>query len=186
MELISCYHELGPVVLPAWQGRQMYMHTFDISDVTMPEGYEDYVQPVKHLCNASGRFSGIAHLTVDEKIVTAGNSQRRPGPHVDGRFMRNLMDWSHHPGWNHNCNMIPVDRMAVIVASDVAGCTAWEGIFEGTPRNDGDLTHIHNQLGEGKVLPANYGFLLSPDCVHQSNIFMQDTKRVFLRIALED
>lgn len=69
-----------------------------------------------------------------------------------------------------------------IVASSVPGCRAWRGQFDGEPKADGDLSHL--ELGEGEVLPANVGYLLSPDCVHESMIQARNVCRTFLRIAL--
>lgn len=177
------------------------MHSFDLSRIEMAQGYEDYLEPVLALCLSANATEGIAHMTVDEKIIEAGMSQRRPKPHVDGCFMpvssSGLPNWSHEGGgvwshegaggggWAHYCNDIrvgPVRRMPVIVASSVAGCRAWRGVFEGEPKSDGDLSHL--ELGEGEVLPANHGYLLSPDCVHESMIFDKPTQRSFLRIAL--
>lgn len=74
--------------------------------------------------------------------------------------------------------------MPVIVAANVSGCRAWRGTFEGQPSSDGDLSHIEHLLGEGEIIPPNVGYLLSPDCVHESMIFEQPTRRSFLRIAL--
>lgn len=51
--LISNYRPLCPVSMPEWRGRQKYMHSFDLSDPAMAEGYEDYLQPVKVLCAAA-------------------------------------------------------------------------------------------------------------------------------------
>ncbi len=186
--LNSNYQKLCAVQLP-YANRQSYMHSFDLSAPKMQIGFDDYLDPVMALCNAAGATSGIAHMTVDEQIVRAGMSQRRPRPHVDGCFVPKLMDWSHGPGpsWLHVCNDIgsgPIRRMAVIVAASAIGCKAWRGTFDGEPASDGDLTHIANQLDEGEILPANIGFLLSPDCVHESMRFERDTKRTFLRIAL--
>lgn len=197
--LHSNYQRLCHVTLP-FAGRQKYMHSFDLAAPLMAPGFEDYLKPVVDLCGAAGAVVGIAHMTVDEKIVEAGMSQRRPGPHVDGCFMTD--SWSHEPTepprgpwwqhpprpekpyWAHYCNRVPVDRMAVIVAATVAGCRAWRGEFAGHPTSSGDLSHITDQLGNGEVLPANVGYLLSPDCVHESMIFDQPTRRTFLRIAL--
>lgn len=182
--LASSYRDLGPVLLPQWRGRQRYMHAFDASSPVMAEGFEDYRPAVALLCAKAGH-KGIAHMTVDEKVVEPGMSQRRPGPHVDGCY-RPEIGWGHPgPGWNHYCNFLPVPRMAVIVAASVPGCIAYPGEFDGEPQNDGDLTHIRDQLGEGSLLPAYQGFLLSPDCVHESVRFATPTKRTFLRIALE-
>ena len=174
------------VTLP-WNGRQKYMHTFDLAAPLMPPEFGDYLGPVKALCRAAGATSGVAHMTVDEKIVQTGKSQRRPKPHVDGCFMPALMSWGQGPSWAHGCNNIsasPFRRMSVIVVASVPGCRVWSGLFVGEPASDGDLSHIADQLGNGEVLPANVGYLLSPDCVHESMIFDRAVQRTFLRIAL--
>lgn len=186
--LNSDYRPLCPVLLP-YAGRQRYMHSFDLAALVMAEGFEDYLEPVAALCRAAGAACGIAHMTVDEKIVSPGMSQRRPKPHVDGCFMPKHALWGHppQPGWAHHCNDIgsgPIRRMPIIVAASVPGCRTWRGTFDAVPAIDGDLSHIEGQLGEGEILPANTGYLLSPDCVHESMIFNEALERTFLRIAL--
>lgn len=162
------------------------MHGFDAARPVMEEGFEDYLTPVSALLDAAGVREGKCWMTVDEKVVLAGQSQRRPGPHVDGKFNIKAVRWGGGGGggWNHSCNLVPTVRTPVIVAASAAGCRAWEGRFEAQPREDGDLSHIADQLGEGVVLPANVGYLLSGDCVHESMVFGEDTQRTFLRIAL--
>jgi hypothetical protein len=178
---------LCDVQLP-YKARRDYMHTFDIENPVMKPGYEDYGRIVSALLQSAHVTHGKAHMTVDEQIVKAGRSHRRPGPHVDGCFIPSANYWGHpSPGWLHYYNNVgrgPIARMAVIVASSVPGCKVWEGIFDGEPTKTGDLSHIVDQLGEGIVLPSDRGFLLSPDCVHESVIFPRDTVRTFLRIAL--
>ena len=184
--LFSTHQDLGPVTLPAWQGRRKYMHTFNPRDPVMAIGFDDYLDTVASLCEAAKVYAVAAHMTVDEKIVEVGMSQRRPGPHVDGRFIPSKMSWGHDGGggsWAHYCNEIPHSRMSIIVAASIAGCKVYDGEFDSQPRNDGDLTHIQGQLGQGVLLPANRGYLLSPDCIHESIIFDRPTKRTFLRIA---
>lgn len=181
--LESNYRDLGPVTFPAYAGRQVYMHTFNGRVSAMTTELEPYGGLVSDLCHRAGHTE-VAHMTVDEKVVLAGISQRRPGAHVDGRFDSKQMDWR-HGGWAHYCNRIPIDRMAVIVASDMEGCIAYPGTFDGEPAGDGDLEHIRDQLGQGVTLEANRAYLLSPDCVHESVVFTKDTRRMFLRIALE-
>jgi hypothetical protein len=187
--LNSNYATLCPVSLP-YKGRQKYMHSFDLSKPIMAEGFKDYLEPVLALCNAAGATHGMAHMTVDEKIVSPGMSQRRPRPHVDGCFIPARMDWSHQPGpaWAHYCNNIaggtPYRRMPIIVAASVAGCRVWRGEFDAEPKADGDLSHISDRLGDGEIVPPNIGYLLSRDCVHESMIFERGATRTFLRIAL--
>jgi len=123
-------------------------------------------------------------MTVDEKVVAAGMSQRRPKPHVDGCFEPRRMSWE-SGSWTHYRNKGAVGafrRMPVIVAATVEGCRAWRGKFDGQPADDGDLSHL--ALNDGEMLPANVGYLLSPDCVHESMVFNRPTPRTFLRIAL--
>ena len=43
-----------------------------------------------------------------------------------------------------------------------------------------DYHEVVSQLCQA---PPNQGYLLSPDCVHESMIFNQPTQRTFLRIA---
>lgn len=183
--LNSDYRKLCPVALP-FKNRQRYMHGFDLANPVMAEGFEDYLEPVIALCKAANATVGKAWMTVDEKIVTAGNSQRRPGPHVDGKYLEHMKRWGHGGGggWNHSCNGVPLDRMPIIVAASVEGCRAWRGQFDAQPDSGGDLSHIADQLGEGEIVPAHVGYLLSPDCIHESMVFEQDVQRTFLRIAL--
>ena len=192
--LNSDYRALCEVHLP-YKGRQKYMHTFDLSDPIMAEGFDDYATPVRALCNAAGAKQGIAYMTVDEKIIRPGWSQRRPRPHVDGVFIPDRLhrngetmgDWGGGGGggWNHSCNDIGVGetrRMPVIVAASAVGCRVWRGLFDGNPAEDGDLSHL--ALDDGEIVPAGIGYLLSPDCVHESMIQPLAVQRTFLRIAL--
>lgn len=183
MILNSSFTKLGSVALP-YQGRQRYMHGFDVANPDMGSGFEDYLEPVMSLLKAAKVTIGKAWMTVDEKIVRAGQSQRRPRPHVDGKFNIQEVRWGGGGGWNHSCNLVPTVRTPVIVAASAVGCRAWQGVFVGVPDEDGDLSHIADQLGDGEVLPANVGYLLNGDCVHESMVMDVDTQRTFLRIAL--
>lgn len=195
--LHSDFRRLAAVPMPdPAEGRQLKMHAFELHAPTVPAGFEDYLGPVRILCEAAGAREGLAYLTVDEKIVQPGWSQRRPRPHVDGCYLDGRAKWSHGGGWQHVCNNVgdpdlvrpdgSIKRMSIIVAASAAGCRAWRGIFKGDPAPDGDLGHISDQLAtaESVVVPPHEGYLLSPDCVHESMILDVPTPRAFLRIAL--
>ena len=187
MILQSSYEDLGEVEMPAWQGRESSMYRFDPSAPVMEAGFEDYVDVVSTLVRAAGVQGREAYLTVDEKMVAPQMSQRRPGAHVDGRVSGRGADvaslWTGARATSFDDT--PLERMAVIVTASVAGCIVYPGVFEGKPKDDGDLEHIRDQFGAGQLLPANRGFLLSPDCVHESRVFRERTKRSFLRITCE-
>lgn len=194
MTLNSDFRPLSPIALPPPMGRQFYMHTFELAHPTVPSGYEDYLISLSHLMWALSiehKLSGVGHLTIDERVVKAGMSQRRPKPHVDGCFVPSAESWQHggSGGWLHGCNNIPVQelaRMPVIVAASAPGCRMWRGKFTGQPASDGDLSHIQDQLdkAESAVGHPNWAYLLSADCVHESMIMEKDTPRTFIRIAL--
>jgi hypothetical protein len=185
--LHSDYRKLVPVTFPVYDGRQKYMHSFDAADPRMCAGLEMYHDVATTLLRAAGVSHGMVHMTVDEKIVQPGMSQRRPNPHVDGCFVPARNRWGGGGGWLHTCNDLgldyPLRRMSIIVAASAPGCRAWRGEFDGMPADDGDLTHIADQLDAGEVLPANVGYLLSPDCVHESMVYEEPTQRQFVRIA---
>lgn len=187
--LHSNYREIGPVIFPAYAGRQKYMHSFDAAWPVMCPGFEDYHTTVLRLLRSAGVAKGLVHMTVDEKVVASGMSQRRPKPHVDGCFVPARNYWGGGGGWLHTCNDLgldyPLRRMAIIVAATVEGCRAWRGTFFGHPAADGDVSHLSFQLARkgAQILPANVGFLLSPDCVHESLLFDKPTRRQFLRLA---
>ena len=178
--LNSNFKSLGKIKLPEFTGKRKYMHTFNVTDPIMAKGFEEYLQPVIDLCAAANLKSGEAHMTVDEKLIKSNMSQRRPGPHVDGCYKPEIGSWG-HGSWCHSVN-----RMTIILASDIEGCRAWKGNFHGEPSTSGDLSHIQDQLDTGEVLRANTGYLLSPDCIHESLIFNKPVKRIFLRIAFEN
>ena len=103
---------------------------------------------------------------------------------VFANYVGTMRGWSYpQPVWAHYCNNLPMPRMSIIVAASEPGCIVYDGTFHGEPASDGDLEHIRDQLGKGYLLPANRGYLLSPDCVHESMIFYTPTKRTFLRVA---
>ena len=180
--LRSSFSDLGKVALPEWQGRSLRMHTIDPTAPVMQEGFEDYMKPVVALCEAANIQAAEVYMTVDEKLVTAGRSQRRPGAHVEGAWVPATRNWCGQgacpAGWKQYAH-----RMATVVASSAPGCIVYEGEFRGSPKDGGDLEHIRDQFGEGVVLPAFRGFLMSPDCVHESMILPEQTKRSFLRIV---
>ena len=187
MQVLDSYHrDLGVVKLPEFKSRQLYMGRFEPQgEATMPGGFEDYNAVVSHLVRKGGVGAAEVFVTVDEKIVTPGMSQRRPGAHVDGCYLPEQVSWAHLPpgAWAHYCNNLPIERMAIITASSVPGCMVYPGLFKGDPQDDGNCEHLRNQFGEGRLLPAFEGFMFSPDCVHESMVFDQPTKRTFLRIA---
>ena len=183
MILNSSSRYIKAAVLPNFNSLQHYMAKTNSNKVVLPNNIKHYEPIVQDLCSTLN-YDGIIHVTVDEKLVKKGKTQRKPELHVDGRFSG--MDWSHpYPGWNHVCNELPIPRMSVAVISNLARCKVYHGKFEATPSEQGDLSHIRHLVGDGKLVPANEWHLLTPDCVHESLPFEVDAERIFVRVAFE-
>lgn len=186
MKLISKSKYIGNIKFPKYNGRQHYMATTQGNSPSLPKHIREYEPIVKSLCERIG-YKGVVHITVDEKQLLAGETQRKPHPHIDGRFMRDAEGnegWG--SGWNHYCNEIPFERMSIAVASSVSRCKVFHGEFVGQPKSQGDCSHLSDQLGDGIIIPKNQWHLLSPDCVHESLPMEVDCKRSFIRVAFED
>lgn len=188
MKLISTSRYVRDIDFPKFKGRQKYMATTTGDKVYLPDHLNAYTQSVQELCDSLS-YTGRIHVTIDEKRLKAGETQRKPELHVDGRFMKDIdlgVEGWNNSGWNHTCNELPVERMSVAVASSVSRCRVHNGIFEGTPSEQGDLSHIRDQVGTGLLVPANEWHLLSPDCVHESLPMDKDVERSFIRVAFEE
>ena len=178
----SRYMDLGQVTLPPFGGRQLHMHQVDPQAPAMPDGYRDYDEIIRDICQRAGARSREAFVTLDESTVRAGNPQRRPGVHVEGCWLPELQKWGQ---WRQRDETgLAGRRMSVITAASAAGCVAYEGDFSGTPQDDGDLEEIRAELGDGTLLRPNRAYLLSPDCIHESVTVNQDVERTFLRVVL--
>ena len=186
--LKSSYQDLGAIRLPDWEGRRLRMHPVHREFIQVPDGFENFADVVSALCERAD-IPGEAFLTIDEKIVQPSTSHRNPGAHVDGAWIPEAVNWCGggggwcYAGIDSEDEHEHVSRMSAIVAASVPGCIVYPGEFEGEPRDKGIVEHLRDQFGEGELLPANRGFLLSPDTAHESKVFDQTTQRTFLRLV---
>ena len=78
---------IKPISLPEYKGDQVYMHEFDMANPSLPVGCERWNSVLKEIISNSPKQTGKAYITIDEKIVRAGESHRRGGPHTDGNYL---------------------------------------------------------------------------------------------------
>lgn len=63
------------------------MMPFLLEDInSLPGGIRHYKETVEKLTELSPLRQGVAYLTIDEKLVRAGQTHRRTGLHVDGIY----------------------------------------------------------------------------------------------------
>jgi len=80
--------------------------------------------------------AGPIYLMIDQSVVPAGITHRRPGLHVDGR-------WCAAAGKHrHSTEDDPDVPEGIILASSHLGCRAFTGEYSDSPKVDGDCSHI--------------------------------------------
>lgn len=137
---------LGHVFFPGHTGERVYMREFRKQD-GLPSDLIRW-QPTVDMMLRKVNTDGPIYLMVDQMFVRAGEHQRRPGLHVDGWW---------DPGSGHGTEPrhglsepapLPIHGMnrayteSLILATNVCGCVAYEGDYDGEPKADGDCAHI--------------------------------------------
>lgn len=172
---------LGTIELPVFSGTRVMMMPFKLEDVMSIPGsiaqWRSFVASITE--KAGGPRIGTAYLTIDEALVGVGDTQRRPGLHVDGIDERGSSGgWGGGGGgWGTN---------GMIVAASVAGCTVYTGEFDGWPAPNGDCTHLANQCEDkpAVTLEANQAYCLGAMTVHEVFPMKEAVKRQFVRISM--
>lgn len=134
-----------------------------------------------------------AFLTVDGRIIKAGQTHRRPGPHIDGNYIPGVTDWG-GGGWKvgddgrtltPEAHAASYDKLTggVIMLADQLGCRGWVGNFPGKAGIGGDCSHI--ELGTGFLLEPNSIYYGNNQFIHESIPVKKDMHRTLIRINLD-
>lgn len=172
---------LGTVSLPVFTGTRVMMMPFLLEDVmSIPGNLAHWRSFIASITQKSGGPQiGTAYLTIDETMVEKGDTQRRPGLHVDG-----IGSDGSSGGWGGGGGGWGTNGM--IVAASVAGCHVYLGDFDGWPAPNGDCTHLTAQCAtkERVLLEDNQAYCLSPMTVHEVFPMQEKTRRQFMRISM--
>lgn len=171
---------LGVVQLPIFTGTRIMMMPFLLEDVvSIPGEHAQWRGFVASILQKSGAPKvGTAYLTIDESLVEGGETQRRPGLHVDGIGPEGKEGgWGGGGGWGTN---------GMIVAASVAGCNVYAGNFNGYPGANGDCSHLKDECNtkERILLDSNQAYWLGPMTVHEVFPMEKTTERQFVRISM--
>lgn len=173
--------DFGPIEpFPTFAGVRIMMMPFLLEDVaTIPDAFGQWRRTVGELLQPTlVPRSGTAYLTIDEALVKAGETHRRPGLHVDGIGPEGK-EAAYGGGGGYG-------SWGMITAASVAGCNAFVGDFEGYPGSNGDCTHLGPESAEKRrvLLQAGRAYWLGPMTVHESFPMRRDTHRQFVRISM--
>ena len=186
-------HEpFGVADFPEPQGLNINMMPFIMGKKeTLPEACQQY-WPLIEQCNIGPKEIGkVGYLTVKESLVNAGESQRRAGVHIEtpGRLVT--------PGtykeqrYNWGCGIVRMDRSTweggIYMASNVpSSCKVWDLVVKdpaAAAGKNGDLEHLREVLGEGKLMEANKIYWLTDATPHESLPLEESCHRQFFRLV---
>ena len=184
---------IKPISLPEYRGDRVYMHEFNMENPTLPVGYERWESVLKEIVDCSPKKTGKAYLTIDEKIVSKGESHRRGGPHTDGNY---LFGWGGGgSGWltGEDGRFLPRDKHeeqycsekgGMLIVSSYEACKGWNGDYEGQPNQGGDCSHLDLSKMEDFRLKSNTLYWGNSTFIHESLPLEEDVKRQLVRVTL--
>lgn len=196
MMLNSVVKNTGRVDLPKFNGDQLYMAPVDVRARKLPTAFSRWADTVSALLDRVPMAEGTVYLTIDEKELTPGKSHRRGGAHVDGVWIPAIKahsdpgrhairagDWDDRGYWSHRAA-----GGGLVLLSNVEGCKAWNGEFNGIPGDGGDLEHIRAQLEvvEAVTLTRNNAYLLNAWGIHESIPVREPVQRSLVRLTLPE
>lgn len=184
---------IKPITLPEYKGDQIYMHEFDISNPILPPGYDRWYEVLKEMIKYSPIKKGKAYITIDEKLITKGNSHRRGGPHTDGNY---LFGWGGGgSGWltGEDGRFLPREQHeeqycsnkgGMLIVSSYEACKGWNGDFNGQPNQGGDCSHLDLSKMDTFNLKSNMLYWGNSTFIHESLPIQEDVKRQLIRVTL--
>lgn len=175
----SRIEDLGALEFPTFQGVRVMMLPFRLEDPagTIPSFAESWRRAAAALVEMGPVREGVAYLTVDEAVVPAGQTHRRPGLHVDGIGPDGKAGGWSKGGYGYN---------GMLTAASAVGCRGWRGMFQGTPKPNGDCAHMAGECPADAAVVFQPGrvYLCSPLAVHEALPMKKTTARQFVRLSM--
>lgn len=189
---ISTIHQRGAVPFPEFTGERVYMLPFTKAD-GLPYDLARW-QPTVDAMLDGVDVAGPIYLMIDQGMVRAGLTHRRPGVHIDGYWQPEVQAHGSHqppqPGRGHifagsHGTHVSSGRAseALILASSVQGGAAWVGQYDGEPGEGGDFSHI--DLRNLERVPMTAGRAWAGNAMttlHASIPLARDTPRTLVRL----
>lgn len=184
----SILKTIGTVSFAAHIGERVYMREF-----TQRGGLPDDLarwQPTVDAMLREVDAPGPIYLMIDQGVVRAGASHRRPGLHIDGYWLPAIQSHGGEhvagPGWDTGSgrwkNATYADPEAIILASDVAAARALVGEFDGMPGEGGDCRHIDTGSLIAVPMRAGIAYAGNVTLLHESLPVAADCLRTVVRL----
>lgn len=205
----SKFKRLATVTFPTFNNVRIMMMPIVIGD-PLPVSLAQYDELMSKLVLVSGEHVGkVGYLTIDEKVVPAGESHRRPGLHVDSvgevtgdemarlreenkRLEQALRNAQAAERSALASRTIYVDRPVasygsrehgMLLVASAPGCNLYDGLVDGLPGSDGDCEHLRPLLPTPEPMQANTVYWVGGMCVHESLPQERTTPRQLVRLS---
>jgi hypothetical protein len=199
----------GPIELPEFKERNLYMYKMGMNKVIMPEGFKDYEPTIESVLSKLNDRNDVCYITIDEKHIK-NETHRRSGIHVDFNWYENIQNHadrgdesgrgSHSPGTHqsnggernvgihraigrHSGHRRDMDKGGVLLLSNYDGCRAWKGHYDDSMIGEGGCCKNVDVSGlESAILKSGYVYYLNSLGIHESIHIPTEVKRSLIRI----
>ncbi len=184
----SIVQERGSVGFAPFTGERVYMVPF-FKRHGLPRDLCRWQPTIDRMLDGIDTDKEI-YLMIDQARVKASTTHRRPGVHIDGHW---LPARHPHQASGHKTHIMPrhgrhghvtkyMYDEAIILASDVSACTAYEGTWEGQAGPGGDCQHI-DLTGLRKIpCESNRVYAGNVCMLHESMPVPEDCLRTVVRL----
>lgn len=184
----SIVQQRGQVPFASYSGERVYMREFTKRQ-GLPIDLTRWQSTVDAMLDGVDA-DGPIYLMIDQGMVRAGSSQRRPGVHIDGYWIPSIQAhggrhmtgvWDNGSGgrWK-TCNFSHPE--AIILASSVTAARAFAGEFDGAPSEGGDCAHINTTGLRETVLKSGFAYAGNVTMLHESLPVTADCLRTVVRL----
>lgn len=192
----SHVQKLNTVTFPEFTGERVYMEKFFKQD-GLPDHLSRWQPTVDQMLDSVDTDQPI-FIMIDQGIVKPNTSHRRPGPHIDGYWIEELQAHGGSSGGHRMPSMSGwqtggsnwktmdfVDPESVILASDVVGCKAYVGQWEGEIGEGGDVSHLNFENLLNFPMESNVAYKGNVTFIHESVPLPIETQRTLIRLNLK-
>jgi len=173
---------------PAPQGININMMPFIMgARNSVPEEYQHYWHIIQQCCSVRD-IGRVCYLTIHESFTKKGESQRRPGLHVESSMVTmtergRVEQVLHHWGFSLGCER----QGGLFMGSNVdRSCRIWNCSLaepEKVVGRLGDIEHLRDDLGEGVHMEAGEVWWLTDVTPHESLPLEKDEYRQYFRVV---
>ena len=185
----SIIQERSPVTFPRFSGERVYMRPF-LQSEGLPFDLSRW-QPTVDAMLYGIATDGPIYLMIDQGMVRAGVTHRRPGVHIDGYW--NPETGNHddrqpahfHGGYmsqRHITELSKTRHEAILLASDISACRGFIGEYDGIIGEGGDCSTFDLSSLEIVNFKSDRCYAGNVTALHESLPVPHDCLRTLVRL----